>query len=150
MTQNLVSTINCIRYGLASVHSVEKLSRHDYPLKLSSQIPRHTSVKLSQANSLVSLQDLYESSLFLYVKSVLHMLAILKTNTWNLPGITVEKLWPNKCYVTRTESSNAAKMIWQMADLAQYMYTFPILTICARKLWHNKQFGLLTGGILGG
>ena len=28
------------------------------------------------------------------------------------------KLWPNKCYVARTESTNAAKITWQTVDLA--------------------------------
>ena len=61
---------------------MEKLSVHDVPLKSSSQMVHHTSVEFSQANSLVSLQNLYESALFTLVKSVLRLLAILKTNTW--------------------------------------------------------------------
>ena len=43
-TQNSTSAVHCIRYVLASVCSMEKLSEHDCPLKSDSEMRAHSSL----------------------------------------------------------------------------------------------------------
>ena len=64
------------------------------------------------------------------------------------------KLWPNKCYLAHTESTNGTKKTWRMADFAvgTIRVYFPhtdefVPENCGIRI---KRFGLLTGGILTG
>ena len=63
--QNFLSAVDHICQSLANVCSVEKRSVHTFSLELSSQMARP---QFTQANSLLSLQYLYESLLFMYAR----------------------------------------------------------------------------------
>ena len=56
-TQKLMSTGNHVRYGLASVHSVEKLSAYDFPLKSCSEMAHP---ELTLANSFLADHGTYK------------------------------------------------------------------------------------------